>query len=120
MGYYGPNKDILGDIGSSYWQFKAIEDIGRMVQLLAAFFVVDSVSLLVSAYLVWTFCEVNLYQGYVVLKREFGWVFAASFSIQLTMRFLGNMVNFASDMTFQFDWKDGYFNYSEPTPALMN
>ena len=120
LGFYGPNKDIIGDIGASYWQFKAIEDIGRMIQLLSAFFVVDSVSLLITTYLLWKFCNVNLYKGFVALKGEFGWAFATSFTVNLTGRFVANMILLGTDLTFQFDWKEGHFNNSEPNGTMID
>ena len=120
LGFYGSNKDIIGDIGASYWQFKAIEDIGRMIQLLSAFFVVDSVSLLITTYLLWKFCNVNLYKGFVALKGEFGWAFATSFTVNLTGRFVANMILLGTDLTFQFDWKEGHFNYSEPNGTMID
>ena len=143
LGFYGPNKEQIGDIGCSYWQFKAIEDIQQPIKLLSWFFISDLISLFLTAYLLWKFCMINLYKGYIILKKEFVWPFAISLSIHLTgvsnlvtimnhgldktclndictltsiifQRFYTNMVGSASDLTRQFDWKDGYFNFTDP------
>ena len=84
LGYFGPNKDLIGDIGSSFWQFKAIKDIETTIKILGSFFAVDLISLLVTTVLLWKFCKVNLYEGYLILKKEFWLPFAISLSVNLT------------------------------------
>ena len=84
MGFYGPNKMVIGDIGCSYWQFNAIEDITQPIKLLSWFFIADLISLVITAYLLWKFCKINLYHGYIILKEEFGWTFAIILSGHVT------------------------------------
>lgn len=84
LGYYGPNKDLIGDIGNSFWQFKALDDIEVTIMRLLIFAAVDLISLFVTGIILWRFCRISLYKGYVNLSREFGLSFATCFSMHLT------------------------------------
>ena len=83
MAYYGPNKELIGDIGSSYWQYAAIENINEPIMYLCIFFVVDLVSLFVTGYVLWFFCQINVYKAYAALQDEFGWAFAVLLTANL-------------------------------------
>ena len=37
-----------------------------------------------------------------------------------TLRFVANMILLGTDLTFQFDWKEGHFNYSEPNGTMID
>ena len=78
MGYYGPNKDLLGNIGSSYWQYNAVDDVNHTIKYLIIFFLVDVSSLLLCGFLLWYFGKINLYNAFAALQEEFGLVFAVS------------------------------------------
>ena len=76
MAYYGPNNELIGDIGNSYWQYIEIENMEQPIMYLSAFFFVDLVSLLTSGTLLWFFCKINMYIAFAELQKEFGWAFA--------------------------------------------
>ena len=78
IGYYGPNKNLLGDIGSSYWQYDAVQNMNHTVMYLGIFFLIDLSSLLMCAFLLRYFGEISMYKAYAVLQEEFGLVFAVS------------------------------------------
>ena len=44
IAYYGPNSMILGNIGNSYWQYHAVEDITDTLSSVSLMFLVDLVS----------------------------------------------------------------------------
>ena len=59
IAYYGPNAQILGNIGNSYWQYEAIDDIGTLVIALSLMFVVDTCSAIISGVILWKLCDIN-------------------------------------------------------------
>ena len=59
IAYYGPNAQILGNIGNSYWQYEAIDDIGTLVIALILMFVVDTCSAIISGVILWKLCDIN-------------------------------------------------------------
>lgn len=63
MAYYGPNKDILGNIGCAIWQFKKIEGLAPLVAV-AEMALLDSVSALLAGGLLWKFCRINIFHQY--------------------------------------------------------
>ena len=76
VSYHGPNAEIFGNVGNSYWQFSAIEDIHRTLTSMAKFFLVDFSSTLVSASILWVTCKINLWKAFLETQKEFGKFFA--------------------------------------------
>ena len=120
MGYYGPNSEIIGDVGCSYWHYNAIEDIVHTINFLSTFFLVDILSLFVSNFLLSKFAGIQMYQGFAELEKEFGKAFAAKITIAITGKFGLNFIASAIDNTGSFDWIDGNFSYSESMSAAPN
>ena len=73
--YYGPNASLFGDVGSSYWQYSAIDDINHTLKTIFTLFSIDICSLLACSIFLWYFCQINVYRVYAVLQKEFGVVF---------------------------------------------
>ena len=38
VAYYGPNSNLIGNIGNDYWQYQAVEDISHTVSHISLFF----------------------------------------------------------------------------------
>ena len=72
IAYYGPNSEIIGNIGNSYWGFTAIEDIIQSLLSMGIFFMVDFSSTLISAAILWYTCRINLLKVFLELLKEFG------------------------------------------------
>lgn len=81
---FGPNADLIGNIGNDYWQYIPIDDLSRTVKFVFAFFLVDFGSLLVSTLFLWTLCRINLYRAYSAIQKEFGLTFTITTTSQLT------------------------------------
>lgn len=81
--YYGPNANLIGNIGNSYWQYNAVEDVGKTVGFVSIFFFIDFCSVIFCSYLLWKFCQINLLRPYVALQREFGMVFLLNLCYKL-------------------------------------
>ena len=81
--YYGPNANLIGNIGNSYWQYNAVEDFGKTVEFISMFFFIDSCSVILCTYLLWKYCQINLLRPYVALQKEFGMVFLLNLCYKL-------------------------------------
>lgn len=75
VAYFGPNANLLGNVGNSYWQYNAVEDVAHTIGNIFMFFMIDMCSLVVCSCLLWIFCRINLYRVYIVVQKEFGNIF---------------------------------------------
>ena len=69
MAYYGPNKDILGNIKES--------DVEKTMKVTALLFFLDVSSLFVSSLLLWFICKINLFKVYIRSQKELWWIMAS-------------------------------------------
>ena len=76
IAFFGPNSELIGNVGSDYWQYTPIEDLDHTITCILMFFFVDLGSLFASEILLWTFCKIKLHQAFVAISAEFGIVFA--------------------------------------------
>ena len=83
--YFGTNAELIGNIGSVYWQYKPIEDLGHTVKYVMMFFFVDLGSLIVSTVVLWKCCEINIFRAYSEIQKEFGWTFMIQSTTSLTI-----------------------------------
>ena len=72
VAFYGPNPEIFGNIGNSYWQFSAIDDIHHTLKSMGLLFLVDFSSTLTSACILWFSSKINLYYAFQDVQMEFG------------------------------------------------
>ena len=79
--YYGPNSTLIGNVGSSYWQYNAVDDGKQYVKNILMFFFIDFCSCVASAIVLWLFCRINLAKAFVTLETEFAWIFCVQLSI---------------------------------------
>ena len=78
VAYYGPNAKLIGNVGSSQWQFVAVDDFQHTFGFIALFFLVDLGSVVVSSLFLWMFCRIKLWNVYKVVQDEFGMTFTAN------------------------------------------
>ena len=114
MAYYGPNGELFGNILNSYWHFSAVEDPTHTIKNVCIFFLIDTLSLVLCALLLWYCCQINLYKAYVALQKEFGMPFNVALAYKLNGYFLLNMIAAGMDLTLEFKWIHGDYNYTEP------
>ena len=81
MAYFGPNGELIGNIKNSWWQYTAVQDVGRMISYISLFFFIDSLSLIISSFLLWNCCKINLFRAYAALQKEFAWPFSICLAI---------------------------------------
>ena len=76
IAYFGPNSALIGNVGSSKWQYQAVDDFGYSFSLVFSFFLVDICSAIIGAILLWVFCRIKLHRAYVAIQNEFGICFS--------------------------------------------
>ena len=75
LGYYGPNAEILVDVGADIWSSIPIENIWESSSTLLWFFSCDLGSTVLTGIILWSFCQINLFQALATLVKEFYLVF---------------------------------------------
>ena len=70
IAYYGPNATILGNVRNSYWDYKEIEDVGKLVKAGMEMFSIDFTSYIICRIILWIFCKINLFQEYCKLIKQ--------------------------------------------------
>ena len=70
--YIGPNCELIGNVGNSYWQYRAVDDFKHTILYVSILFFIDLLSLVTCVYLLWNFCKINLIQFYIKVQKEFG------------------------------------------------
>ena len=76
VAFYGPNAELFGNVKSSYWHYSAVEDVTEVIEVVLTFFTIDFGSTLVSFFLLWRFCRINLGQVYLAVQKDYGVVFS--------------------------------------------
>ena len=71
LAYYTPVGAIVGNISNDYWAYHAIDDIGETLRKMVVFFLVDFTSTFASATILWFSCNINLWNAFAVLQKEF-------------------------------------------------
>ena len=69
--YYGPNADLIGNICAEIWQYKAIEDINRIIKTMSIFFFIDFCSTVLSCIILWISCQINFLKVLMALVKEY-------------------------------------------------
>ena len=76
MAYYGPNYDIMGDVGCTIWKFEKAEGLYSLISVLEmALF--DSVSFVLAGVLLWKYSRINIIQKYCKTIKKY-WIHVAS------------------------------------------
>ena len=84
IAFFGPNSELIDNIGSDYWQYTPIEDLDHTITCVLMFFFVDLGSLFASEILLWTFCRIKLHEAFIAIFAEFGIVFTIQIGYALS------------------------------------
>ena len=77
-GFYGPNSELLVNIGATIWHSTPIKNIDETTTAILTFFLVDFCSTIVAAIILWKSCKINLFRAFVALMNEYGPIFCMS------------------------------------------
>ena len=69
--YHGPNSRLFGNISNDYWAYKAIDNIGQDLENMMTLFLVDFLSIIISAIALWYTCKIDIFKSLGELQKEF-------------------------------------------------
>ena len=76
MGYFGPNMEMLGNVGCAIWKFEKTDGLYSLIGVIEmAFF--DFGSVILTGGLLWTFCRINIAKEYLKTIKKY-WIHVAS------------------------------------------
>ena len=78
IAYYGPNYDIIGSVGCSYWTFNKVEDIAAFLKPILKMAIIDCGSGLISGILLLRFCQINIIDEYSCMIEKYWMLMAIS------------------------------------------
>ena len=81
--YYGPNANLIGDVGNNYWQYSKVDDVQHTIQYICVFLAIDISSLVICGYILWVVCGINVFKAYGALQKEFGGGFWVALTVTL-------------------------------------
>ena len=102
--FYGPNARIVGNVKNGYWQYKEVEDINWLFIVLFLMFIIDTISVLINALIVWRFCKVNILQEFSKTIEKYWLIIILKLALEICMFFLSNDINVGTDFTTHFNW----------------
>ena len=90
--FYGPNHDVMGNVGCDYWTFQKVEDLNAFLMPVLLMALVDCTSGLVSGVLLWKYCRINIVMEYCSVIRRYWAILgllgaAYLFSVQLLFNY---------------------------------
>ena len=71
IGYYGPNKDILGGIGCEIWHYKKIKDVKTHLMPVIKMTLIDMVSVIIAGISLRWFCNINIGKEYCKTMKKY-------------------------------------------------
>jgi len=104
IAYYGPNAELFGNVRNGSWQYKEVEDVSQTFLVMLWLFTIDLISLALNAFIIWTNCNVNLFNEICNFMQKYWFVVAWKLSSNAYGYFLNNDINVGSDITLKFDW----------------
>ena len=75
MAYYGPNSEILGDIGCTIWQYEKVDGLHSLIGVMGMA-AVDFGSVILAGGLFWICCRINIFEEYCKTIRKY-WMHVA-------------------------------------------
>ena len=71
--YYGPNKDILGNVGCTIWEHQKVDDPWTHIFPVVIMALIDSISVILVVILLWNFTNINFFKEYCKTIKKY-WI----------------------------------------------
>ena len=71
IAYYGPNADILGNVGNEYWSYKKVENITTLFTFASQMALIDILSAVISAICLWKYCHLDFLFEYCKVMKKY-------------------------------------------------
>ena len=85
LAYYGPNSEILGNVGNDCWQYEKVTNVGTFFTSLCQMFFLDLMSGIIGGILLWKFCSINALQEGCRMLNSYWAMVAIKFAQRMTM-----------------------------------
>ena len=72
IAYFGPNATLLGNVFNDFWQFEKVHSLIDKLTNVSTFFFIDVVQGILLQLTLYHFCNLNLYEVYIQLLRQYG------------------------------------------------
>ena len=101
--YFGPNANLIRNVGSNFFGGTIIEDIEYFYIVMLELFTVDLIAMILSTACLHYFCNINLIQEFCKTLKKYWWMMMLQLSVA-ALYFGYNDINFGLDFTFNFQW----------------
>ena len=101
MAYFGPNKQIICNIGPTIWQCK---DIYSIFIVLFSLFAADTISMLLNALAIWKFAGIIFIKEFCKVMKKYKTILAIKLSYAVFNIFVFNDITLGVEWTFRFIW----------------
>ena len=103
MAYYGPNANILANVGNNYWS-KKIKDIDPVLGTMTILFAFDTLNVLINSFCLWKVVRVNMIHEFCGVLRRYWYFQAIALGLNMTAYFASTDINLGVDGTQSFKW----------------
>ena len=104
LAYYGPNANVLGNIGNSYWHYGAVDNVIDAIYNLFLFLSLDAFTIFFTVIFFKCVAGFNFIKMYGYLQKEYGMMMSISQAYLMIHNFCVIIVACAMDLTFKFNW----------------
>ena len=113
MAYFGPNKNITCNVGSTIWHCKEVEDVDNLFIVLFSLFAADIFSMLLNALVLWKFTGIVFIQELCKVIKKYKSTLAIKLAYTVCIYFVFNDINLGMDMSLKFTWitNEGRLNF---------
>ena len=76
LAYYGPNKNVLGNVGIAIWHYNKVENVYDFLMPVVEMALIDSGCAILTGVLLWRFCSINVFKEFCIRIKKYWMYFA--------------------------------------------
>ena len=103
LAYYGPNSNIISNVGNDYWSEK-IDNIGPLFLTMSILFAVDLFSVAINTIWLWKVMNVDMLLEFCRVLDKYWFFMAVKLSFNMATYFATKDINLGMDRTWCFEW----------------
>ena len=100
VAYFGPNKDIIGNVGNTSWHFGKVESLDSPLIIMSFLFLVHLVSIVIWTIMLRLICDIRYLDGYMYIQKEYWLIMAIHEAYSLN-----EVYSFEIDFPLAFSFK---------------
>ena len=105
MAYYGPNSNLLANIGDTYWGTK-IEDINPVLISMIVLFAVDFLRVIITSVILWKVIKINFFREFQRVLESYWLFMVIYFAFGEAVYIATTDINLGTDTSGKFLWID--------------